>query len=78
MAATVGSPLRFPRRQDGAVRRAMEAGEALLDVDARAFGELRRVGRGESVRVQSFPFAPSATGDLLLERFEVTTPDAQI
>lgn len=56
----------------------MEAGEALLDVDALAFAELRRAGRGESVRLESFPFAPSATGDLLLERFEVTTPDAQI
>jgi hypothetical protein len=30
------------------------------------------------VRLESFPFAPGATGDLLLERFEVATPDARV
>lgn len=30
------------------------------------------------MRIVSFPFAPDATGDLLLERFEVATPDARV
>jgi Metallo-peptidase family M12 len=78
VAATIGSPLHFPRRSDAAVRRAAVAGERLLDVDARAFADLRAIGRGEAVRIEAFPFAPDATGDLLLERFEVATSDARI
>jgi hypothetical protein len=77
-AATLTSPLRFPARQDRAVRRAAEAGENLLDLNPQALGELRKVKRGETVRLQNFPFAPNATGDLLLERFEVLTSDAQL
>jgi hypothetical protein len=50
----------------------------LLDLDQQALGDLRKVGRGEPLRLENFPFAPAATGDLLLERFEVTTPDAQL
>jgi Metallo-peptidase family M12 len=50
----------------------------LLDLDPQALGDLRKVGRGEPLRLENFPFAPAATGDLLLERFEVTTPDAQL
>ena len=60
------------------MRRAAEAGERLLDLDARALAELRKVGRSESVRVETFPFAPGATGDLILERFEVATADARV
>jgi hypothetical protein len=56
----------------------MEAGESLVDLDLRALGELRQIGRGQPVRLEAFPFAPGATGDLLLERFEVTTPDARV
>jgi len=77
-AATLVSPLRFPARADRAIRRAAEAGERLLDLDVRALGELQKVGRGQSVRLENFPFGPAATGDLLLERFEVTTPDAEL
>ncbi len=60
------------------MRRAAEAGEELLDLDPDALARLREVGRGEPVRLESFPFAPGATGDLLLERFEVATADAKI
>ena len=49
-----------------------------MDLDVAALGELRQVGRGQSVRLEGFPFAPGATGDLLLERFEVATPDAKV
>jgi hypothetical protein len=77
-AATVDSPLHFPRRDGLAVRRAAEAGERLLDLDRQAFGKLRGIGRKESVRVEAFPFAPDATGDLVLERFEVATADARV
>lgn len=77
-AATVVSPLHFPLRQSLAVLRAAEAGERLLDVDPRALAELRKIGRSESVRIEAFPFAPGATGDLTLERFEVATPDARV
>jgi Metallo-peptidase family M12 len=77
-AATLPSPLRFPVRQDRAIRRAAEAGESLLDLDVRALDDLQKVARGESVRLENFPFGPAATGDLLLERFEVATPDAEL
>jgi metallopeptidase family M12-like protein len=77
-ARTLASPLVFPERSSRAVRRAAEAGERLLDVDARAFADLRSIGRGESVRILSFPFAPDATADLVLERFEVAAPDARV
>jgi hypothetical protein len=60
------------------VRRAAEAGERLLDLDSRALLELRRIGRSEGVRVEAFPVAPGATGDLVLERFEVATSDARV
>jgi hypothetical protein len=36
------------------------------------------VRRGEPVRLQNFPFAAGATGDLVLERFEVAALEAQI
>jgi hypothetical protein len=78
LAATVASPLHFPRRESLATKRAAEAGERLVDLDVAALGQLRQIGRGQSVRVEGFPFAPGATGDLLLERFEVATPDARI
>jgi len=77
-AATLGSPLRFPARSGLAVQRAAEAGERLLDLDSRGLAQLREVGQREPVRLESFPFAPDSTGDLLLERFDVTTPDAKI
>jgi hypothetical protein len=77
-AATFESPLRFPQRSGLAVRHAAEAGERLLDLDPRSLAELRQVGRSQPVRVEAFPFAPQATGDLLLERFEVATPDARV
>jgi hypothetical protein len=77
-AATISSPLRYPSRAGLAAERAAEAGEWLLDLDARAFAELRDVGPKESVRLERFPFAPGATGDLLLHRFEVAAPDAKI
>jgi hypothetical protein len=76
--ATLPSPLQFPAHEDRAIRRAAEAGERLLDLDVRALSELRDVGRGASVRLENFPFGSAATGDLLLERFEVTTPDAEL
>ena len=78
LAATVRSPLHFPRRESLAVKRAAQAGERLVDLDVRALADLRQVGRGQSVRLEGFPFAPDATGDLLLERFEVATPDARV
>lgn len=78
LATTVPSPLHFPRRESLAVKRAAEAGEGLVDLDVVALGQLRQIGRGKPVRLEGFPFAPGATGDLLLERFEVATPDAKV
>ncbi|MEO8347540.1 MAG: zinc-dependent metalloprotease, partial [Acidobacteriota bacterium] len=78
LAVTVRSPLHFPQQEGLAVKRAAEAGERLVDLDVRALGELRQVVRGQSFRLEAFPFAPGATGDLLLERFEVASPDAKL
>lgn len=44
----------------------------------RALDLLRSAGARESVRLERFPFAPGATGNLLLERFEVSAPDATV
>lgn len=74
----LGSPLGFPPREDAAVRRAAQAGERVLDLDRARLALLRQVGRGQAVRLERFPFAPGATGDLVLERFEVATPDARV
>jgi Metallo-peptidase family M12 len=56
----------------------MAPGERRLDLDARALDLLRTAGTRETVRLERFPFALGSTGVLLLERFEVATPDATV
>lgn len=77
-AVTLPSPLKFPARSGLAVQRAEALGERLLDLDAPSLARLRRVPVSESVRLEGFPFAPGATGDLVLERFEVSSPEARL
>ena len=77
-AATLSSPLKFPARSGLAVQRAEELGERLLDLDTPSLAQLRNVPLAETVRLEQFPFAPGATGDLILQRFEVASPDARI
>jgi len=77
-SATIESPLHHPARRGPAVLRAAAVGEGLLDLDSAALLGLRGVGRGEPVRLRNFPFAAGATGDLVLERFEVAAPEARI
>jgi len=78
VAATIPSPITFPARTGRAVQRAEALGERLLDLDVPSLARLRNAPFAETVRLENFPFAPGATGDLVLERFEVTSPDARI
>jgi len=77
-AATIPSPLRYVRQPGYAVERAPQAGQRLLDLDVRGLAQLRAVPENESVTLQNFPFAPGATGDLVLERFDVVSPEGRI
>lgn len=77
-AATLPSPITFPTRTGLAVQRAEALGERLLDLDAPSLARLRNAPFAETVRLENFPFAPGATGDLVLERFEVVSPGARI
>lgn len=76
--ATLVSPLRQQVHPATADRTGSEPGERRLDLDARALDLLRSAGAREPVRLERFPFAPGATGNLLLERFEVAAPDATV
>lgn len=76
-AATVPSPVAYAR-PGVAVARAEGPGERFLELDRRALSALREVPPKESVRLEGFPFAPGATGDLVLERFENVAPDAKL
>ena len=76
-AATIPSPLRYVRQPGYVVERAADATERLLDLDLRGLAQLRAVSEKESVTLQNFPFAPGATGDLVLERFEVASPEGR-
>jgi Metallo-peptidase family M12 len=77
-ALTISSPLTFPTRRGIAVERAAAVGDRLLDLQPTALARLRSVPLREAVRLEQFPFAPDATGDLVLERFEIASPDARI
>src|SRR5512132_551871 len=77
-AVTLDSPLRESARRGISAPRAAQAADRLLDLDVTSLARLRAVPFGEAVRVEQFPFAPGATGDLVLERFEVATPDARV
>jgi len=77
-AATIPSPLRYMRQAGYAIERAPQAGERLLDLDMRALAQLRSVPGKESVTLRNFPFAPGATGDLVLEHFDVVSPEGRI
>jgi hypothetical protein len=77
-AVTISSPLHFPAREGLAVQRAEALGERLLDLETASLARLKNVSLSETVRLERFPFAPGATGDLILERFEVSSPDARI
>src|SRR5438874_1041236 len=76
-AATIPSPLRYVRQPGYAVERAGDASERLLDLDVRGLAQLRAVPEKEAVTLQGFPFAPGATGDLVLERFDVASPEGR-
>jgi hypothetical protein len=77
-AVTIPSPLTFRVSHGVAVERAAAAGDRLLDLQPAALARLRSVPLREAVRLEQFPFAPDATGDVVLERFEVASPDARI
>ena len=77
-AVSIPSPLRYVAQSGLSVQRAAAAGERLLDLDPRGLARLRGVFATELVILQDFPFAPGATGNLLLERFEVVSPDGRI
>jgi hypothetical protein len=77
-AATIPSPMRYVRQPGSAIDRVAQAGERLLDLDMRGLAQLRAVPENESVTLQNFPFAPGATGDLVLERFDVVSPEGRI
>jgi hypothetical protein len=77
-AVSIPSPLNYLRRSGLAVERAAPAGERLLDLDPRGLARLRGVSEKEPVTLQDFPFAPGATGNLVLERFDVVSPDGRI
>src|SRR5438552_974553 len=76
-AATIPSPLRYVRQPGYVVERAADASERLLDLDLRGLARLRAVSEKESVTLQTFPFGPGATGALVLERFEVASPEGR-
>ena len=76
-AATIPSPVRYVRQPGYAVERAADASERLLDLDVRGLAQLRAVPEKEAVTLQGFPFAPGATGDLVLERFDVASPEGR-
>jgi hypothetical protein len=77
-AVTIPSPLKYVRQPGYAIEQAPQAGERLLDLDTRGLAQLRAVPEKESVTLQNFPFAPGATGDLVLERFDVVSPEGRI
>jgi Metallo-peptidase family M12 len=77
-AITLESPLRESAARGIAIPRAAQAADRLLDLDVTSLARLRAVPFGEAVRIEEFPFAPGATSDLVLERFEVATPDARV
>jgi hypothetical protein len=77
-AVSIPSPLRYLAHSGLSVERAAPAGERLLDLDSRGLARLRDVSEKESVTLQDFPFAPGATGNLVLERFEVVSAEGRI
>ena len=77
-AVSIPSPLRDVARSGLAIQRATPAGERLLDLDPSGLARLRAVSGKESVTLQDFPFAPGATGNLVLERFDVVSPEGRI
>ena len=77
-AVSIPSPLRYVAQSGLSVQRAAAAGERLLDLDPRGLARLRETSANEPVILQDFPFAPGATGNLVLERFEVVAPDGRI
>jgi metallopeptidase family M12-like protein len=77
-AVSIPSPLRDVARSGPSIQRATPAGERLLDLDPRGLERLRSVSAKESVTLQDFPFAPGATANLVLERFDVVSPDGRL
>ena len=74
-AVSLPSPLRYGPHSGISVLRADPAGERLLDLDVRGLARLRSLSEKESVTLEDFPFAPGATGNLVLERFNVVSAD---
>ena len=74
-AATISSPYRPTVSVETAVRLSAPGQEA-VDLDSAALAALR-AARAD-VRIEGFPVAPGAFGTLVVERFEVTTPDARV
>ena len=75
-AATISSPLR-PAAPDSRASRLAAPGQSGLDLDLAALQALRDASAGP-IRIPDFPIAPGATGRLVLQRFEVASPDARI
>ena len=72
---TAASPYR-PLPAAAAHKRAV-AGQEEISLDLRALAALRQAGR-EPFRIQGFPTAPGARGEVVLRRFDVASPDARI
>ena len=77
-AASLPSPVRYFTHPGIAVERAAAAGERLLDLDPRGLARLRQIPDREALTLENFPFAPGATGNLILERFEIVSPDGRL
>jgi hypothetical protein len=77
-AVSIPSPLRYVAQSGLSVQRAAPDGERLLDLDPRGLALLRQVSAKEPVTLQDFPFIPGATGNLLLERFDIVSPDGRL
>ncbi len=77
-AVSLPSPVQYGAGPGISVQRADVGGERLLELDSRGLARLRSASAEEPVTLQDFPFAPGATGNLVLERFEIASPEARL
>jgi len=77
-AVSIPSPLRYVAHPGLSILRAAANGERLLDLDPRGLARLRGVSEKEPLTLQDFPFAPGATGNLMLERFEIVSSEGSL
>jgi hypothetical protein len=74
-AASIPSPIGTSRSAAIAEKRAV-AGQESLELDVAALSTLRQASG--PVTLENFPIAPSMTGTLVLERFEVAAPGSRL